>query len=345
LTAIGPILLLIATGMIAGRTAGGAPTPSGSAPLTRIVVVHDPRAQEAYVPRPDLVRRMVDRAVIRWTGEPDVAAAWRSLVATGDVVGLKVHSVPGPIFGTRAAVVEALVTGLIQAGVPPTNIVVWDKHLRDLEKSGFDALARRHGVELAGAADAGYDPTVFYESPLLGTLVWGDLEYGQHQPGAGRKSHVTLLLTRRITRLIVVSPMMAHPEAGVAGLLYTLARGSVDNFLRFEGETARLAQAVPEICALPQLADRIAFCVVDGLLCQYLGGNRGLLHYSSELNEIRVGRDPVALDVMSLREIERQRRILGIAHPPVSRELYDNAGLLELGVSNPTRIEVITLND
>lgn len=288
---------------------------------------------------------MVDRAVTRWTGAHDLASAWRSLVTTGDVVGIKVHSSPGPIFGTRPAVVEALVAGLIESGVPSAHIVLWDKYLRDLEKAGFDDLARRHGVQLAGAADAGYDPAVFYESPLLGTLVWGDLEYGQHQPGAGRKSHVTLLLTRRITRLIVVSPMMAHPEAGVTGLLYTLARGSVDNFQRFEGEAARLARAVPEICALPPLADHLALCVVDGLLCQYLGGNRGLLHYSSELNEIRVGRDPVALDVLSLREIERQRRIMGIAHPPVSRELYDNAALLELGVSDPTRIEILTLND
>jgi hypothetical protein len=29
----------------------------------------------------------------------------------------------------------------------------------------------------------------------------------------------------------------------------------------------------------------------------------------------------------------------------VSRELYENAALLELGVSDPARIEVITLND
>lgn len=336
-------LLLVAWGLVCPWTGPAAPAPTR--PAARVVVVHDPQALEAFEARPDRVRRMVDRALMRWTETADVAGAWRRLVGTGDVVGIKVHSAPGRIFGTRPAVVEALIAGLLQAGCAPTNIVVWDRYLRDLQQAGFDTLTNRYGVVLAGAADTGYDPEVYYESALLGTLVWGDLEYGQHQPGAGRKSHVTKLLTRRITRLIVVSPMMAHPEAGVAGLLYTLARGSVDNFLRFEGEAARLAQAVPEICALPALSDPLTLCVVDGLLCQYLGGNRGLLHYSSELNEIRVGNDPVALDVLSLREIERQRRILGIAHPPVSRELYENAALLELGVSDPARIEVITLND
>ena len=319
---------------------------SGGARLpVRVVVVHDPRAMETYQPNEARVRRMVERALCRLTEKPDVASAWRSLVSTGDVVGVKVYAALGPTFGTRPAVVAALIEGLLAAGVPASNIVVWDKYLDDLRRVGFEELARRYGVELAGAVEAGFDPEVSYESPLLGNLVWGDLEFGQHLPGAGRKSHVTRLLTQRLTRLVVVSPMVAHVEAGVTGVLYTLAMGSVDNFQRFEGEAARLAQAVPEIVALPQLADRLVLCVVDGLLCQYLGGRRGLLHYSTELNEVRVSRDPVALDVLSLRELERQRRMLGIAHPPVNRELYDNAALLELGLSDPERIEVLTLHD
>lgn len=298
-----------------------------------------------YSPDPNRVRAMVDRALIRLTDQADVRAAWRSLMSTGEVVGIKVEASLGPTFGTRPAVVEALIQGLLTAGWPASNIVVWDRHLRDLERSGFASLAERYGIRLAGTAEAGYDPEVFYESPLLGTLLWGDLEYGQHQPGAGRKSHVSTLLTRQVTRIVLVTPLVAHPEAGVLGQLYSLARASVDNFLRFEGELDRLARAVPEICALPVLGDRIVLGVVDALLCQYLGGNRGLLHYSSELNEIRMSRDPVALDVLSLRELERQRRILGIAHPPVRRDLQDNAALLELGHSDPSRLEVITLHD
>jgi hypothetical protein len=311
-----------------------------SPPRARVIVVHDPRAMETYQPNPVRVRQMLDRALRRWTEQPEAAAAWRTLVSTGDVVGIKVASTLGPTFGTRPAVVAALIEGLLAAGIPATNIVVWDKYLSDLRRAGFDELATRYGVELAGAVESGFDPEVAYDSPLLGTLVWGDLEFGQHLPGAGRKSHVTRLLTQRVTRLIVVSPMVAHVEAGVTGLLYTLAMGSVDNFQRFEGEAARLAQAVPEICALPPLADRLVLCVVDALLCQYLGGNRGLLHYSTVLNELRIGRDPVALDVLSLQELERQRRLMNIAHPPVNRDLYENAALLELGVSDLARIDV-----
>ncbi|MCS7091064.1 MAG: DUF362 domain-containing protein [Limisphaera sp.] len=297
-----------------------------------------------YFPQPDRIEAMVERALTRLVDQPTVSAAWRSLVTTGEVIGIKVESKLGPQFGTRLPVVEGLVKSLLAAGWPATNIIIWDRHQADLQRAGFESLALRHGVQLAGSADEGYDPEVFYESPLLGTLLWGDLEYGQHQPGAGRKSYVSRLLTRRLTRIVVVSPLVAHPHAGVMGLLYSLARASVDNFLRFEGEAERLARAVPEICALPVLGDRVVLCVVDALLCQYLGGSRGLLHYSSELNEIRMSRDPVALDILSLRELERQRRVLGIAYPPVSRELYENAALLELGIGDPARIEVITLH-
>ena len=53
--------------------------------------------------------------------------------------------------------------------------------------------------------------------------------------------------------------------------------------------------------------------ITDALICQYEGGERGLLHYSATLNELRFSRDPVALDVLSIQELDRQRQL---AHAP-----------------------------
>ena len=86
---------------------------------------------------------------------------------------------------------------------------------------------------MASSVQAGWDEKVFYDSVPLGNLVWGDLEFGKTGSGIGRKSFVSKLLTRGITKLINISPLLNHNLAGVSGNLYSLALGSVDNILRF----------------------------------------------------------------------------------------------------------------
>jgi hypothetical protein len=182
---------------------------------------------------------------------------------------------------------------------------------------------------------------VFYESPVLGRLVWGDHEFGSTGENAGRRSYVSRLVTTRLTRIINVTPLLNHNFAGVAGNLFSLAFGSVDNFFRFESSPVLLATAIPEIFALEQIGDRVVLNVVDGLICQYQGEERTLLHYSTMLRQLRFSRDPVALDVLSLKELEDQRQRAGVVRARLNRRIYENATLLELGASDLRNIEVV----
>ncbi|MCU0784551.1 MAG: DUF362 domain-containing protein [Verrucomicrobia bacterium] len=318
-------------------------TTARNAPRARVVVVQDRDATDAFRPRPENVQVMVDRAVKSLTGKTTPRDAWLSLVSTQDVVGLKVFSAPGQNSGTRPAVAAAVARGLINAGVPPNQIIIWDKSEYDLRAAGFFGLGSELGIRVAGSAQAGYDPTVFYDTPLIGSLIWGDLEFGRTGEGIGRKSFISKLVTREVTRIINVTPLLNHNTAGVSGNLYGLTMGSVDNTMRFESEASRLAGAVPEIYALPALGDRVALNIVDALICQYEGGQRGLLHYSTVLNQLRFSRDPVALDMLSIKELDRQRRAARAPYVKPNLELYRNAALLELGVSDVTRIAVETL--
>ena len=70
---------------------------------------------------------MVDDLVMATTGEQTVASAWGSLVKPSDVVGIKVCANGAPLFSTHPAVVNAIVAGLADAGVPRQNIVVWER--------------------------------------------------------------------------------------------------------------------------------------------------------------------------------------------------------------------------
>jgi hypothetical protein len=320
--------------------AGELPLPVASTGTAKVLTVCDRTAIEAYLPRQEVVRAMVDRAITNFTGKSTVAQAWLSLVSTQDVIGIKVYSAPGAHSGTRPAVVASVVEGLLSAGLPPQHIIVWDKQTTDLRLAGYFDLAKRYGIRAESSAQTGYDLTNFYDNALIGNLVWGDVEFGQKAAGVGRKSYFSKLVSQEITKIINISPLLNHNSAGVSGNLYSLATGSVDNVARFEADPARLATAIPEIYALPPLSDRVVLNIVDALICQYEGGEKGYLNYSATLDELRFSRDPVALDILSLRELDHQRELAKA--PPVkpNLDLYGNATLLELGVDEVKRIHV-----
>lgn len=317
------------------------PTPT---PRTRVVIVQNADAVDAFVARPDVVRQMVDNGVERLSGKKNLKDAWRTYVSPKDVVGIKVFSVPGANSGTRPAVVAGVVEGLLAAGIPPNHIVIWDKRLLDLRLAGYDDLAQRYHVRIAGAADTGYDPKVYYDNAIMGTLMAGDLDFDTARKTTGRYSYITKLLTQDITKIINITPLLNHNFAGICGNLYSLAIGSVDNTLRFESSTDRLAMAVPEIYATPSLSDHVVLNITDALLAQYQGEQTSLLHYSSQLNQIWFSKDPVALDVLGIRELDRERQQRDLQPGNDNPELFKNASFfLELGVDDPTKIRIDTV--
>ena len=306
----------------------------------RVVIVEDPRAVFAFDPTSDRVEQMVVKGLIALTSKNTATEAWRSLVSTQDVVGVKVLSSPGPTSGTRPAVAAAVVKGLLAAGLSPKQIIIWDKHLSDLRLAGFNEISEKLGVQLAGSAEEGYDDgATAYESSLIGKLVWGDSEFGKTGERVGRKSFVSKLLTQRITKVINITPLLNHNDAQVAGNLYSMAMGSVDNTFRFENPSNQLGQAVPEIYALADVGDRVVLNIVDALICQYQGEGR-MLHHSTMLNQLRFGTDAVALDVLSIQELDRQRRLAKAPPVKVNWQIYTNAAYMDLGVGDVHLMDV-----
>jgi hypothetical protein len=332
------LICFVTAAILAGQ--GGGAGQSGPPTRARVVMAQDARATSAFEPQPAVVQDMVNRAMLKLSGKDDVVQAWRTVVATQDVVGLKVYCAPGPTSGTRPAVVSAVVRGLLAAGLPPRHIVIWDKHLADLRAAGFDELAQRYDVRLAGSADSGYDEKVFYDKEIMGELGYGDLDFDRSGAKTGRKSYVSKLLTGDITRIITITPLLNHNVAGVTGNLYSVATGSVDNVGRFESQAARLAEAVPEIYALPALSDHVVLSITDALIGQYQGENMSLLHYSTALNQIWISRDPVALDALANQELDREREARKMSAGHANAELYHNAWMLELGVDDPAKVQV-----
>ena len=97
---------------------------------------------------------------------------------------------------------------------------------------------------------------------------------------------------------------------------------------------------LPNSHALPALGDRVVLNITDALICQYEGEERGLLHYFAMLAQLRFSADPVALDALSVQELELQRQAAKATPVPPNLDLLNNAALLELGVCDVKKMNV-----
>lgn len=377
---------LLLTGLFGA--AGLSPLASQEVPSvtpTRIFTVKSNAVTDNYIPDRAVTLKMLQKVAMAWSGsdEADPSLVWKKFLQPDDVIGIQVFSSPGPMVGSSPILVECLIQEILAAGFQSEQLVIWDRFESDLKHAGFGDLARRYGVRLAGARDVGYDPQVYYESSLPGRLIWGDLDFGKDKDPSSlneaKRSYVSKLLTQQITRIIQVMPLMNHNSAEISGNLLNLAFSSCDNMIRFEGERDMIEVAVPEILGLQvppdlirlsaadqakfkeigfvrPLADRIALCITDALICQYRGEKRAFLHYSTTLNEIWIGSDPVAMDVHGVETIHRERYFASLPKETVDRNkitsgwteprwrLFTNATLLQLGQWNPDEQEIVQVD-
>lgn len=215
---------------------------------TRVIRVHDAAATRFLTPNPARVRAMLDRALPKFTGQPTPRAAWRTLVKLTDVIGLKVDAHHGPMAGTRPALVESVARSLMDAGIPARQIVIWDRSLEELKKAGYARMAKALGVRLAGARDAGYESHPHFDVTLTHPLQPGDRFFGKPEDAQlKRLSHLSKLLTRDLTCIINLHPLIAHPVTGSRGHLDALGLDSVDNTARFEKSHHHRRLAVPNL--------------------------------------------------------------------------------------------------
>ncbi len=305
-----------------------------------VVVVSDPGAVRNLQPQPSRVQAMVDKGITELTGASDSERAWSAIASSNDVVAIKVVSSPGPNTGTRPSVVQAVVRGLLSAGVSATNIIVWDRTEADLRRAGYGALAASLGITLAGALQSGYDPSDAYSFALITGLRFGDLEFGKTGEGVGRRSFVTKLLGPRVTRIISIAPASNKQSTGVTGHIYSMTLGSLDNTWRFESNPSTLSWALPEIYAMRTIGDRVVLCITDALICQYEGEDTTLLHYSAVANELYFGTDPVALDLLALQLLAKERRSYAAMESKPDLNTYRNAALLQLGTDDLSRVPI-----
>lgn len=328
-------LLILLTGALAWPVWA----QTNNLPPATVVLAEDTRAVSGFVVDAVHVRQMTMAGIQTLTGETTPAAAWRRLLTTNDVVGIKLATQTGPLLASHRAVVDTLVDGLQQAGVPLTNIWIWDRDPVRFRLAGYGATGAVH--EAVVLNDGGWDADRFYENKIVGRLIWGDLLFGRDTEQLSTRSHMPRLLTRTITKLINVPVLRAHDACGVAGCLHNLSLGMVDNVRRFEEPGPPTDHAIAEINNLPAVRDKAVLHVLDALVGGYAGGDTFKPRYGWNCGRLYFSADPVALDTLALAIIEAKRREAGLPSLTERSRCLGIAARLQLGRSDRQQIVVV----
>ena len=314
-------------------------------PASRIIAVDSEaiRVDEAIDVR--VLRRMVSEGIKLLTGARDAETAWKRIVVANDVVGIKVDA-RVPQLSTHPALVVEVIRGVVTAGVPPENVIVWDRfaqnlerydyHLKALPEFGFEEPRGRILASEGGEGTirrVGYDEAVFFDSE-------DDLPARREDDAT--VSFYSRIVTKLATRLICLPVMHYHPITGVYGTLAGLGLGSLSNTFRFHPKSADGMLMIADVWRDSVLTEKHALTIVDGLTGAYNTGPGYDPKWLWEANRLFVSRDPVAADTLTLQEVNGQRK------PPlktVTKEIayLRRAASYGIGSNDPEEIEQETI--
>jgi uncharacterized protein (DUF362 family) len=293
----------------------------------KIIRVESDRVWKGERRDPQAVAAMVDRGLMALTGQATAAEAWRSVFAPFQRVGLKINLLGRPRIYTACEVTDAVAAGLIQAGIQGENIIVWDR-----PESHFGQTAYRLGIGKRGER---------IEAGGCYSFCYKDSRSYVETSGCGDLPVDRIPLTR--TEATVNLPVLKHHGiSGVTGALKNIAFGCYHT----------IPQAHDNHCD-PFIAEACqAFAAVNGIPLIVLDATEGCFDngpvpasrdFLWKENAVYLASDPVALDRVCCMKIADKRRAMGLPDVTAVARHIETAAAKGLGVSDPGRIDVVTL--
>lgn len=317
---------------LAERGPHAAVPPAGFVPLSipgKIVKVTKSQSLQdnGLFPKPDAARLMLERAMEELTGKADLGAAFATLVHKDDKVAIKPNGIARANLSSNRELVFEIVRGVVAAGVPPKNIVVFEQYPK--------FLAGTRVVDAGGALDpsfpAGIVTTVHEnEDATMPEIVVG-----------GIPTKFVRALTDA-TAVINVGLIKDHSICGYTGCLKNITHGATINPHAFHEHNA--SPQIAHLYAQDVVKSRVRLHVTDAYKVLYDGGpldkkpERRVPHEA-----VYVATDPVAMDVVGWRLVEKLRKDNGLPSlKEAGREpsYLRVAGELGLGVFDDNRIRL-----
>jgi hypothetical protein len=328
----------------------------------RVIEVRHPAAVTAdNVIQPEPVRAMMERGMCGLIGDNDVAEAWRRFFSRDDVIGIKVNPVgrkpkpnesgrvPGAVesISSPAVIVEIVRSLRDYCNVPPANIILFERYADEFRNTGYEDLTRTRplaGVRwyasshsyddtqllIDGQNGASRDPNVVGYDPDVFVTMGFSNPTSQGSDDRRMRSHLSMIVTRMVNKIITIPCLKDHKSAGVTLALKNMSHGMNNNVARSHlpaayrraGGHSRPNQCntfIPTAVAQQPLIDKATLHICDGLIGVYEGGpgcwNRTWGTWRRQ--SLFFATDPVALDHVGWDIIDAKRAEMGYA--PVGR--------------------------
>lgn len=283
----------------------------------RVIEVKNPAMIVNDVKNRAAIKASVDRGIKELTGADDAVSAWRAFFEPGDVVGIKMNPVGNPLANSSGELMLEVIEGLKSAGVKTRDMVVFERY-----KSEFVG-AKMHeavpdGVAWEGLTSEddptqlkikGYDPDEFVSMEIVHDGF-------DPKDDRTRRSHLGLLVTRRVNKIVLLPVLKDHGSAGVTGALKNMSHGLVNNVARSHStpNTNVCNQFIPQVVSHPIIRKKCVLQIMDGIRGVYQGGPfGGNANWTWDYNALFFATDPVALDHVEWRIIDDKRKRMGLA--------------------------------
>lgn len=246
-------------------------------------------------PKPEVARRMVERALTELTGAKDINAAMARFVHPKDTVAIKVNGIAGQVGHTMAVnyeVILPVVEALLAIGVPAEKVTVYEQYPTYLMGSRVNVRE----WQLPEGVQTGSHNNKDHVMPHIQVM-------------SGIPTRYCRFLTEA-TAVIDMTLMKEHHLCGITGALKNITHGNVDN-----PEDHHEGRASPQIAMLynhPIVRSRVRLHIVDGFKIIY---DRGPLDEDPRMRvphgAIYASTDPVTTDTIAWQVIEEERKRRG----------------------------------
>jgi hypothetical protein len=298
----------------------------------RVIEVRNPHMIRQGAKDRTAISAAVARGMKDLTGAGDVIEAWRSFFEPGDVVGIKMNPVGNPLANSSSELMLEVIAGLNAAGVKSKDIVVFERYRDEfidakmhqavpagIVWTGLGIRWNAMQVDLKGDdlktgnldRVTGYDPDEFMVMECIGAEL-------DPKDERTRRSHIGLLVTRRVNKLVLLPVLKDHGSAGVTGALKNMSHGLVNNVNRSHStpDTNVCNQFIPQVVNHPVIRRKCVLHIMDGIKGVYQGGpSASRPQWTWENNALFFATDPVAMDHVAWRYVDAKRKEMGL--PPV----------------------------
>ncbi len=327
----------------------------GKYPAT-VVKVHN---QESYTDRQinkDTVYKMISDGLLALTGADTLKEAWLQFVKPGERIGLKLNPIGGTLLSTSHEVVQSVIEQLEEAGIPRSDITIWDRREFQLHEAGFTPdkypEIRIVGTECKDALGSFYDGegNLYSESRIdKDWYYWAktEMEYDAYtlpyMVNSGEFSYFTKILTQELDKVINI-PILKNAGASVTLCLKNLGFGVISNTSRLHKEL--WSETVAQVCAFPPVRDKVVLNIVDGIVGCYQGGPGANPQFILPYYTMLLGTDPVAVDRVGYDMVINKRIEMGVQQQDTEggKTFMRLAKSYGLGESETEQISLKTIN-